>query len=452
MKPGNLVSTLLVMIFLFSCNFLNNAEEQINVETIVSGTLNAFPQTVEPVKTGTVEPAPTALPTPLPVDVWHPSELRVAFIGPDRNLYAWTQTTGTKLILDTGNAVDIRISGDGALIAILREGQDFRTSLWIIGFDGSNLREVITWNDLTGLKTSTDSQGTSAVNMQWIPGTHQLAFTTRDLFEGPGLILNDDLLVVDGDTGRWGYRLASGKGGMAAFSPDGKWMAISTAEKISIMDLYGNPAPCLPLTFLPVMTYSEYMYYPQPVWAADGSRLAVVIPAADPLAEPRQPSSIWIMDTHSGNPVLQTQVIPQFLGPVSVSPDLQKFYYVRETGQPVENKREIRTAQINGQNESINFSGGIPIMHGWKMGSDAFAYQAASQLAVTVNSMDGSIRNLAGTEGAFWFRWVDESRFIYAKRTTGTVELHLGIEGEGSHLIAALPESEIFYLQIDYAR
>ncbi len=121
-------------------------------------------------------------------------------------------------------------------------------------------------------------------------------------------------------------------------------MAISTAEKVTIMDTNGNPAPGQPLLFNPVMTYSEYQYYPVPVWGIDGNRLAVFIPAADPLSEPRQPASIWTMDVRGGNPILQAQVTPQFIGPVSISPDLTKFFYVKEVGQPAENRREIRTA------------------------------------------------------------------------------------------------------------
>mgnify|MGYP001811318572 CR=1 FL=1 len=123
-------------------------------------------------------------------------------------------------------------------------------------------------------------------------------------------------------------------------------MALSTPSNISIMDIHGIPAPGTAIEFKPVITYSEYQYYPSPVWTGDAHSLAVFIPAADPLAEPRQPGAIWTMDTRGGNPILRRQVTPQFIGPVTIQPDLGNFFYVIETGQPEDNKRDLRTGSL----------------------------------------------------------------------------------------------------------
>ena len=84
-------------------------------------------------------------------------------------------------------------------------------------------------------------------------------------------------------TAEWNIKLKPGQAGLVTYSPDGRWMAVSTAEKVTIMDTNGNPSPAGVLQFSPVITYSEYRYYPTVQWSPDGSRLAVVIPAADPL-------------------------------------------------------------------------------------------------------------------------------------------------------------------------
>ena len=49
------------------------------------------------------------------------------------------------------------------------------------------------------------------------------------------------------------------------------------------------------VTFTPVITYSEYMYTPPPVWALDSSAYGVAIPSEDPLA-PNPTGTVWIIN------------------------------------------------------------------------------------------------------------------------------------------------------------
>jgi hypothetical protein len=158
------------------------------------------------------------------------------------------------------------------------------------------------------------------------------------------------------------------------------------------------------------------------------------------------------MDVHGGEPVLQTSVTPQFIGPVSISPDLAKFFYVKELGNPGENRRELRTAQINGEGEAVVFTGGIPVVWDWNPNSDVFAYQTSQEDPVTVSQMNGSVGNLADTNGVYWFSWVDSSQFLFSRVSGENVALFLGKWNEGSQLIAALPESDLFRMQVDFAR
>jgi Tol biopolymer transport system component len=378
--------------------------------------------------------------------------LKVAFIGPDRNLYAWTAEGGTQKLYDAGDLNDLKISGDGALIAFTRQKENQETSLWICNFDGGQAREVMSWADLSSLKTNPDSTGAGPSNLRWIPGTHTLTFTSYEVFEGPGMALNDDLITVDGDTGKWEMFLKPKQGGVAAFSPDGKWMALSTPTNISIMDVSGIPAPGPGLDFPAVMTYSEYQYYPEPVWAADSTRLAVFIPTDDPMKEPRGLSSIWTMDVMGTQPVRQVQITPQFIGPVTIAPDLTKFFYVREVGNPADNRRELRTALINGTNGKTVFSGSAPDVYGWSPAGDVFAFRATNDDPVTVSQMAGSVGDLPGTQGVYWFDWVDSSRFLFSKVTGDTVELFLGDRKEGNQSLAALPVSENFRMLVDFVQ
>jgi hypothetical protein len=442
-----------------ACSIQGNTAEpdKAEVATSVAATMAAQTpptQTVEPSPHPEISPtaASAVTPTTIPMANRHPAELHVGFISPDRDVYTWSQSQGTVKILDHGDASDLKISEDGSLIAVVRTSVDQQSSLWVVGFDGSNPLEMISWAELSGLKTVPDSIGADPNNLQWIPGSHLLTFSTREVFDGPGMVLNDDLIVVDAENGDWNRRLEPGTAGLVNFSPDGLWMAVSTAEEVSIMDMEGNPSPAGVLQFPPVITYSEYRLYPTPQWSSDSSRLAVVIPAEDPLAEPRQPASVWTMEVAGGEPVLQSQVIPQFIGPVSVSPDLTKIFYVKEVGESQQNKREIRTASINGQNDRFVFSGGIPITWDWNPNSEVFTFQTDNTSPITVSQMNGSVGDLADTRNLEWFKWVDAQSFLFVRKINGNEELMIGKWGGGSISIATLPKSEMFRTQVDFTR
>jgi hypothetical protein len=452
---------LLVCIFIFvvslACSLPALPANKSVVATIVASTLVVQPAATQPTvpaiqPVATTAASPVAIPTPVPQENRRPTELSVAFIGPDRNVYSWSQSRGVVKILEYGDASDLKISEDGRLVAVSRSSDNQQSSLWVVGFDGSNPRELVDWKGLSGLKTSPDSLGTDPYNLQWIPGTHLVTFSTREVFEGPGMALNDDLIVADADKGGWSIKLKPGKAGLVTYSLDGRWMAVSTAEKISIMNTNENSSPVAVLQFPPVITYSEYRYYPTPQWASDNSRLAVVIPAADPLAEPRQPASVWTMSVQGGYPILQAQVVPQFIGPVSISPDLSKMFYVKEVGAKEENKREIRTAMINGQNDRSIFSGGIPVIWNWNPDSEVFTFQTDTASLVTVSQMNGSVGDLQGTRNIEWFKWVDSKSYLFARINGANEEIMLGKWGEGSFSIAALPKSDMFRMQVDFTR
>jgi hypothetical protein len=137
---------------------------------------------------------------------------------------------------------------------------------------------------------------------------------------------------------------------------------------------------------------------------------------------------------------------------VIVAPDLTKFFYVREIGKPADNRRELRTALITGTNGKTVFSGNMPDLYGWAPASDVFAYRVTYKDLITVSQMDGSVGNLPGTIGAYWFSWVDSSRFLFSKVTGDTIELFLGDRKEGNLSLAALPVSENFRMLVDFVQ
>jgi hypothetical protein len=96
--------------------------------------------------------------------------------------------------------------------------------------------------------------------------------------------------------------LPHGQGGEFIYSPNGQEIAISTATSISLVHTDGTNRREV-LTYPMVATYSEYSFYAMPIWAADSSSLRVAIPPADPLGEPRQPTTLWTIPSMEISPL-----------------------------------------------------------------------------------------------------------------------------------------------------
>jgi hypothetical protein len=100
-----------------------------------------------------------------------------------------------------------------------------------------------------------------------------------------------------------------------------------------------------------VITYSEYRYYAEPVWAQDSSELRLALPPADPLAEARQPTAIWRIPANgeAAQQIGSVPAAPFFMQPVVFSPDFSHLLYLAETGEPAQNLSELYIANGDGQ-------------------------------------------------------------------------------------------------------
>ena len=227
---------------------------------------------------------PEASPAPPPF-------LRVVFVK-DGDVWYWEEGGAAVQLTTSGDVFDARISDDGLVVGFTRGPDWYHQELFAVNSDGSNVRPLITSATLAGYVTHPDAISALIYQMDWEPGTHQIAFNTRLTFDGPGLILNNDLHLVDADTAGLVTMLGAGQGGDFYYSPDGSKIALVTATEIIIVDADGSNRQVLH-TFPVVITYSEYSYYPPVTWLADNSAVRAAIPPADPLAVPSQMTVIW---------------------------------------------------------------------------------------------------------------------------------------------------------------
>jgi hypothetical protein len=385
--------------------------------------------------------------TPVPVGEYPaPAGLRVAFVR-DGQLWQWTtgETDAVPLSTIGDNFNELRFSDDGEMLAF-QWGED----LWGIHSDGTGQRILVSAEDFASMEPA--DQELALHRFEWVPGTHLLAFNTR-LRMAFGTVLNHDLHLVDGDTLEQRLLLPPGEGGEFYYSPDGRQIALVTPGKITLVEADGGNRREGILLHTPVATHSEYEYYAQPVWAADGSSLLVAIPPADPLAQPNQQTTIWHLPTDGTPARLQAGIeAAPLLGPdaISFSPDLKFVAYAQLRGdvsgapEQLESWLEVRRLANNDTQAYPE----VNSQYGWSPDSRHFAFSAGRQVAQlkigqwSDSTLSGSVE--AGTP-VYDVRWVDAGHYLFVARH-GTErgaegdrwELRLGdLHGSGTVLASA---------------
>jgi hypothetical protein len=408
--------------------------ESARLATAVAGTLeaiskvNATPNPIlTPGKLGTGQPGGSAAqPTP-------PTDRGTAPPTPTGVLrIAYTSAGNVWLIEGTGPPRQLSHTGGadrGGLAAYIHN--DFESDaveLHVVNTDGSGDRVVLDQTDFDSLYPLEEAQHFLPSQSAFLPGTHQLLFNTQATFEGPGLVKNDDVFSIDLDTDSLERLLPPGSGGDFYPSPDGSMLAIIQTTNIGFSDSDGlNPHPEL-LTFPAVMTYSDYSYYPEPVWSPDSSYFAVVIPSEFPLA-PDPTSAVWILSTYGSQPI-QTALIegqsffPQAFGAPVIAPDLSKVAFMRAGSE--QNEGHLIIADEDGSSEIIYTTGNLRWV-GWSPDGSAFTFSMGPR-----DLKLGTIGEPPQPLGdGVQFRWINSDDYLFLTGNRGGWTLMMGSVGVG---------------------
>lgn len=391
----------LVSILLAACTQVATSPstpEQHAVDTIVAATLSAA-STATQVKlaetpavatfTPTAEPASPEPPTSTPTSTLPPSPtptipastaLKVAYIK-DGNLWLWTEPKDTVQLTDTHDAVDLKISGDGELIAFKRQDpvNSNLQELWVVNTTGTpNPRVLVSSMELMALKPSDPNiTGIGVLSFTWRPNTHFVAYNTLLLHEGPGFGPNYDLRLVNADTLAKSTLLDTQRGGIFYYSPDGSQVALSNPDSISLINADGSNFRQDVLTFPIVGTYSEYYYCPHPIWARDSGSLRVAIPPEETLATPLPPTGLWSLRVDGSPAVLLGNIlaIPFAWPDNAFAPDLERVIYVKPAMVEDPNQRQLHITNPDGSNDAVYDQGESLEFISWSPDSQHFLYQ-----------------------------------------------------------------------------
>jgi Tol biopolymer transport system component len=456
---------ILLLVFLTACGTLEvGIERTVAPGDVASATASALPtenvglatQPVTPMAETTVVP-PTPMPTPTPIPA--PTELRVAFVKATEhgnNVWLWKEGEVEAVPLTKDGGVgDVKISDDGEIVAFTRGD-----GLWMVMASGVNEgspaegRQLVSAEDFAAMEARDPELEVALNRFEWVPGTRILAFNTRLRME-IGLVLNDDLHLVNADTLERTTLLPPGEGGEFTYSPDGSQMAIVTVGSISLVDADGSNRREV-LTYTPVAAHSEAPYYAQPVWAADSGSLRVVIPPVDSFAQPSADASVWHIAT-DGRPATLLRHIPMAqMSQPAISSDLRyiaHLYMVQSDRAPRSEllitdleldatityfpRTDSETEVAPEDEEAIVYNPMAGEIYGWAPGpAHADGERSLAFLAQTEPGLpfQAQIGQLGGdvvpahseTEVVVDVRWVDADRYLFLAQSPKGWDILLG--------------------------
>lgn len=404
------------------------------VATGVAGTQTAV-AALDPA-TETPEPTPEITPEPPPF-------LQVVYVK-DGDVWYWDEDGLNLQLTFLGDVTSVVLSDDGLVAAFIRGTDYIHEQLGAVNTDGTNLRTLVSLADFGTMIVHPDALSAVPYRVAWVPGTHTLAFNTRMTFEGPGLILPDELRQVDADTLTLSTLLPAGQAGDFYYSPDGSQIALVTGTQISVVDADGSNRRDL-LTFPIVITYSEYNYYPPLIWLPDSSALRAPIPPHDPLIEPPDLTTVWHLPADGSPPsTLMTMAsVPFFHDAVRLSPDGNKLAYLVliTAGDP--SIVELHITNADGSGDLIYDTGPLQF-EAWSTDSEHFFYSQNGH-SPKIGRISYPSLDFTGVTLMLNIQWVDETHFLYLNRPSGSWELWLGELGAPGILIGSTTGNRIWY-------
>ena len=400
---------------------------------------NSLPtDTINP--TATLETT-TDPPTFYPSELGLEKELRVVYTH-ENNLWLWKSDGTTTQLTDSYEAFSPKISTDGNSVAYLKGWDIYNAEMWIVNLDGSDNRALVDQDHLSQLPRNENALGTMIGSFAWVPGKQQLAYNTIQLFEGPGIPRNDDLRVIDTETGTHSTLFEPGQGGEFTFSPDGNQIAIVTSNSLSLVNSDTSNRRDI-LNFPLVYTYSEWHYYPQPVWASNSGYLRVAIPPQDPLENPQAFTFVWHIPADGSLPYMAGEFIsaPAYLSSPLISPDTEKIIYLDVAGETFE-QLELIFLDLTTGDQNILYAGNIRL-HNWNPNSNQFVFSQNFNTDFYLGQPDTPPQKIADFPIRQSFEWLDTEHYIFTSGDVEFRELRIGKHNTPS-IIIAQPFGELF--------
>lgn len=375
---------------------------------------------------------------------WDINNLQILYLDADRNLWVWQQLFGSRQIIPSADIVEALLIPDSEQLIFVRSS-DAGYSLWVANVDGTRSRELISTEQFNGMPSVLPpnlASPTSPRDLQWIPGTHTLAFTTARKTVTPDWTYNNDLWVVNTDTFQLTLLIPAGQGGRPVFSPDGTRIALVSTTSISMVHTDGTGFIPQILTYPIISTYTKSQYFPLPVWSADSRTLWAVVPPKNSLNLPAEETSIWkiLPDEARSELVNQVETYP-LLWP-EISPDLSFLIYQapmpEQPGIPV---TRLTLLNLATSTETVYYTDQIQF-HGWAPDSLHFVFTAGQGSLYTIlGNRNESPVSLPQPGASGQVTWLDANHFLFFSQDKISWQLRLATTRYENQTLATLSRS-----------
>jgi len=348
------------------------------------------------------------------------------------NVWLLEGTDPPAQLTSSGDASQVMISTDCQKVAFVRRvGADQLPEVRSVNTDGSGEITLLTSAQIDALyPLDPNFSRNDIASIAFIPNSHELIFNTRAVPSGgPGLAKYDDLVRLDSDTGTLTTVFPPGSGGDFSLSPDGTQLALVLPDTIGLVNIDGSNLRANLISYTLVITYSEFQYYAQPIWTLASDAIGVAIPSSDPLAAGVS-GTIWRVPeaTATANNIGTISgdfYFAQAFGEPSLSPNLQRVAFLRETGTP--NVKDLILANADGSGEVIYDTGNIQ-WNGWALDSTHFVYSLGGPMNLHLGVDGGSSTSIGSCND---LRWRNNNTFLCLSGSLGSWSLMRGQIGGG---------------------
>jgi len=379
----------------------------------------------------TPTPAPPQRPAWCPLDAPLPpaasGKLRVAYV-----------TSGDLWLLDEGNASgqltrygDVRqvsLSNDGEIIAFTRRVEKEKVSLWAIRSDGTGAQELISANEFMQMGNDPSVLAIIPNDLQWIPGTHTLAFNSFPVYDAINVFIPYDFWRVDADTGQRDQ--FPGPKTYFVYSPDGKQVALYSTEGLSIANADGSN---LRKNLLPAyrVGMGENYFYPSINWMQDSSAIVIAVPDTEDIFVPASTFTVWRV-LADGSGVSSLGTFNGFPPSVVFSDDRMFLMYWRWVKED-SSFHELHFARLDGAPDYLYTQADLLETFNWRPGSYEFVfYQPKNPNYPQLGDVCLGFRPIVTNALTHTVQWLDAWRYCFepkrmgAKSTGYGFELHFG--------------------------
>jgi len=129
----------------------------------------------------------------------------------------------------------VALSDDASQVAYARELDYGSRELWVVNTDGSGARVLVDSLSFQEMTLYPDDLTGAPLQLDWVPETNLVVFSTRIIYEGPGMVRKHELHTVDVDSRTMTVLADIDHGGRFKIAPDGRQIAMSLPDRINLV-------------------------------------------------------------------------------------------------------------------------------------------------------------------------------------------------------------------------